>query len=99
MSSTSSWRAPIRLCWRLSLQPYIECWVRAHDLSTIEHIRTQATFQSFIDGGISKTINLPGSNSQADIARAILEARARGCVGISLYRDGSIEDQLARLKT
>lgn len=67
--------------------------VRAHDLSPDDHIRLQATFQSFIDGGISKTINLPSSSCVDDIAAAILNARESGCVGVSLYRDGSISDQ------
>ncbi|KRP45151.1 hypothetical protein TU75_20780 [Pseudomonas poae] len=74
-----------------------QAMVRAHDLSPADHIRTQATFQSFIDGGISKTINLPASSTIDDIALAILEARARGCVGISLYRDGSISGQPSQM--
>ncbi|SDH55994.1 ribonucleoside-diphosphate reductase class II [Paraburkholderia steynii] len=67
--------------------------VRAHDLTTAEHIETQATFQGFIDGGISKTINLPFCSTRSDIANAILRARASGCVGVSLYRDGSVAGQ------
>lgn len=70
-----------------------ETMIRAHDLTPSDHIRTQATFQSFIDGGISKTINLPSSSTLDDIAKAILNARASGCVGVSLYRDGSISGQ------
>ncbi|QHF00764.1 hypothetical protein PMA4326_029005 (plasmid) [Pseudomonas syringae pv. maculicola str. ES4326] len=61
--------------------------------NAIVHIRTQARFPSFIDGGMSKTINLPSSSTIADIAAAILHARARGCVGESLYSDGSISEQ------
>ncbi len=67
--------------------------VRAHDLKASDHIRTQATFQAFIDGGISKTINLPPSSTVEEISAAIQDARASGCVGISLYRDGSISGQ------
>jgi len=74
-----------------------QAMVRAHDLSPADHIRTQATFQSFIDGGISKTINLPANSTIDDIAVAILEARASGCVGISLYRDGSISGQPSQM--
>ncbi len=71
--------------------------VRAHDLTPSDHIRTQARFQSFIDGGISKTINLPSSSTMADISAAILNARASGCVGVSLYRDGSISGQPSQM--
>lgn len=71
--------------------------VRAHDLQASDHIRTQATFQAFIDGGISKTINLPSSSTVDEISAAILDARASGCVGISLYRDGSVSDQPSQM--
>ncbi len=71
--------------------------VRAHDLSYQDHIVTQSTFQAFIDGGISKTINLPSSSSVVDIAAAILSARESGCVGISLYRDGSVTGQPSQM--
>jgi ribonucleoside-diphosphate reductase alpha chain len=67
--------------------------VCAHDLSTTEHIDTQAMFQSYIDGGISKTINLPSGTSAGEVGEAILRARASGCVGLSLYCDGSVRGQ------
>lgn len=67
--------------------------VTANDLTTQEHIFTQAMFQSHIDGGISKTINLPNSATIGDIKNAILLAEEKGCVGVSLYRNGSFSDQ------
>ncbi|TDK30964.1 hypothetical protein E2F49_11550 [Luteimonas terrae] len=67
--------------------------VCAHELAFQAHIRTQATFQAFMDGGISKTINLPRSSTAADVATAVLTARDEGCIGISLYRDGSVVGQ------
>jgi ribonucleoside-diphosphate reductase alpha chain len=67
--------------------------VTAHDISFIDHITTQATFQKYIDGGISKTINLNHSTTESEISEAILYARNAGCVGISLYRDGSMNEQ------
>ena len=45
------------------------------------------------DGGISKTINLHNSATKEDIAYAILLAKEKGCVGISLYRNGSLTAQ------
>ncbi|MNX21109.1 Ribonucleoside-diphosphate reductase NrdZ [compost metagenome] len=74
-----------------------QAMVRAHDLKASDHIRTQATFQAFIDGGISKTINLPPNITVDEISAAILDARASGCVGISLYRDGSISGQPSQM--
>jgi ribonucleoside-diphosphate reductase alpha chain len=67
--------------------------VTANELTTEEHILTQSKFQSFIDGGISKTINLPNFATTDSIKDAILLAKEKGCVGISLYRNGSIQDQ------
>ena len=67
--------------------------VVANDLTTDDHILTQSKFQEFIDGGISKTINLPSEASVYDIQRAILLSNEKGCVGISLYRNESLENQ------
>jgi ribonucleoside-diphosphate reductase alpha chain len=67
--------------------------VIANDLSSEEHILTQARFQKYIDGGISKTINFPNSATISDIKDAILLARANSCVGISIYRNGSLDNQ------
>lgn len=67
--------------------------VTANELSAREHIQVQATFQKYVDGGISKTINLPESSSIDDIKTAILFAWKSGCVGLSLYRNGSLQDQ------
>jgi ribonucleoside-diphosphate reductase alpha chain len=67
--------------------------VEANDLAVEEHISTQAKFQSFIDGGISKTINLPFSSTVGEIKDAIILAKESFCVGISLYRNGSLQYQ------
>lgn len=67
--------------------------VIANDLSSEEHILTQAKFQQYIDGGISKTINFPHSATVANIQDAILLARQNGCIGISIYRNGSLDNQ------
>jgi ribonucleoside-diphosphate reductase alpha chain len=67
--------------------------IEANDLTVEEHISTQAKFQSFIDGGISKTINLPASATIDDIKNAILLAKESLCAGISLYRNGSLQNQ------
>ncbi|MFZ6799263.1 hypothetical protein [Undibacterium sp. Di24W] len=67
--------------------------VTANELTTEEHILTQSKFQSFIDGGISKTINLPNFATTDIVKDAILLAKEKGCVGISLYRNGSLQDQ------
>ena len=74
-------------------EPLRRALVTAHELSVDEHIRTQSTFQAFLDGAISKTINLPCTSTEQDVSKAILSAWAQGCVGISLYRNGSVSGQ------
>lgn len=67
--------------------------VTANELTATEHILTQGTLQKYVDGGISKTINLRHSTTSKEIADAILFARENGCVGVSLYRNGSVNEQ------
>jgi len=67
--------------------------VTANELTPSEHIRTQGTFQKYVDGGISKTINVNYHTTSKDIGNAILLAREKGCVGVSLYRNGSVDNQ------
>lgn len=71
----------------------VAVFVTANSMTTAEHILTQAKFQSFIDGGISKTINLPSFSTIEDIKQAIILAKEKNCVGVSLYRNGSLENQ------
>jgi|GEM_PF-1827688 len=73
--------------------------VTANELTPTEHIMTQATFQQYVDGGISKTINLHSSATSNDIGEAILLAKEKGCVGISLYRNGSLDSQPMQMTT
>ncbi|MGZ6519562.1 MAG: hypothetical protein ACXVED_18390, partial [Bacteroidia bacterium] len=67
--------------------------ITANELTPSEHIITQGTFQKYVDGGISKTINVEHRTTAKEIGDAILLAREKGCVGISLYRNGSVDDQ------
>jgi len=51
------------------------------------HIKMLAALQSFVSGGISKTINMPESSTREDISNALVLGYDLGCKGISIYRD------------
>ncbi len=74
-----------------------DIFVTAQDISPEWHIKMQATLQKHVDNSISKTINFPATAAIKDVEEAYLLAWKMKCKGITIYRDGSYEEQVMNI--
>lgn len=66
----------------------------AHEIEPYWHVAHLAAAQEYTDNGVAKTVNLPQNATLADVAEVFFTAYAKGCKGVTVYRDKSRSQQV-----
>jgi ribonucleoside-diphosphate reductase alpha chain len=69
-------------------------FVTTHQIKPEWHVKIQAAWQKYFDNSISKTVNFGHDATVDDVKETYMMAWKMGCKGVTIYRDGSKDDQV-----